>query len=94
MILSFTLTARVCNSEIMPADAQQPDHPTVVSLAQHPRYQHVEWSVTERLVRRQEQVLRHRRSADRVVKRLARKAGIEWTISCHSEENVTVVAFE
>lgn len=50
--------------------------------------------MTERLVRRQEQVLRHRRSADRVVKRLARKAGIEWTISCHSEENVTVVAFE
>lgn len=44
----------------MPADHPlQSDRTNVVSLAQHPRYQHAEWSMTERIAHRQEQVLHH-----------------------------------
>lgn len=44
----------------MPADQPlQPDYPNVVDLAQHPRYQHAEWSMTERIAHRQEQMLHH-----------------------------------
>ncbi|MDO1477211.1 hypothetical protein [Rhodococcus ruber] len=44
----------------MPADRnQQADRQNVVALAQHPRYQHAEWSLTERIAHRQEQVLHH-----------------------------------
>ncbi|MGJ5667823.1 hypothetical protein QLG13_08135 [Rhodococcus aetherivorans] len=44
----------------MPDDPNpQLDSRNVVALAQHPRYQHAEWSMTERIVHRQEQVLHH-----------------------------------
>lgn len=50
----------LCHAGVMPDDPNpQLDSRNVVALAQHPRYQHAEWSMTERIVHRQEQVLHH-----------------------------------
>ncbi len=49
-----------CHAGVMSADHPlQPDRTNVVAIAQHPRYQHTEWSMTERIAHRQEQVLHH-----------------------------------
>ncbi|MDV6292841.1 hypothetical protein ACWEQV_18080 [Rhodococcus aetherivorans] len=54
-----TSRAKVCDAEKMPTDPIVYPPANVIALAQHPRYQHADWTISERLVRRQELVLQH-----------------------------------